>query len=282
MSLLTRTPSEAADSGEDADPARGDATPVPGRAGRGRRTTPPSASVNLLSPWVVEELALRQLRLRFLTGGLVLAMLLAAGWAWLQLDLGRTRSGLAADEAANVQLTGQLSDLDDVRSYVTSVNRRTDDIESVMGRQVAVSTVVSTLEEMLPDGSGLTSAELTIPIEPELIGGDAGATAEGSVCPGADPYGTQPIVGCLQFTGTAPDRESVSTFVQRLDRRDLFVEPFVRTTVTGDLVGGETGATPGASAVEFTGSIGLAPRSWTLRFVELDDTATDQNEEQGE
>ena len=83
------------------------------------------------------------------------------------------------------------------------------------------------------------------------------------MCPGPDPFQTEPIIGCVTLSGTAVSRAEVGELVTRLGSIGLFVEPFVSTTTTGD-----------AQAVTFSGSVGLSDKVYSHRYGPVPDAPT--------
>lgn len=100
------------------------------------------------------------------------------------------------------------------------------------------------------DTAGATGATDAAPLDAVVLG--RGIVA---ACPGPDPFATLPVVGCVTLSGTAPDRRVVAELVRRLDREELFVEPFVSTTTTAD-----------DEPVTFSGSVGLTPLVFSGRY----------------
>lgn len=257
MSLLTRTSTrdDKAPSDESTE------TPKQKKDGGRRRATPSSSSVNLLSPWVLDELHVRRLRRRFLAGAVALVVVAGAGWGMLKLDNSRGQDDLAADEAIGAGLQTQITDLADVKIYVNNVKLRSNSVEETMTRQVAFSTVMASLDRALPAGTALDSINVVLPPDPATAGAGASLTTD-SLCPGPDPFGARPVIGCIELGGTADSRADISTIVQQLGRSDLFIEPYVSDTVTE--------STDGAGGIQFSISVGLDETTYTLRFADVD------------
>lgn len=245
---------------------------------RGRATVP---AVNLLSQWSFEALATRRLRRRFVVGALVLTTLLAAGWGAQHLRAAQAERLLSIAEAERATLTSQAAELAPVRAFVTAVDKRKQTVIEAMRTEVRFSRVLSELSMATPADAALTNVAVTLsppPAAPAAAAAPAGETeapaAEGlttdaaaSTCPGPDPFGTRPVVGCLTLSGTAASRDAVGQFVVDLGHSTIFVEPFVSTTTTAD-----------GPRVSFTGTVGLSPRAFTGRYDDLDTLLLERNE----
>ena len=89
----------------DADDAGASAHPGHHKGARPPRTRPDASSlpgdaaVNLLSPWVMDELRVRTLQQRLVAGLVILLVVLGLGWAGLSFALSRDEASLRADEA---------------------------------------------------------------------------------------------------------------------------------------------------------------------------------------
>jgi Tfp pilus assembly protein PilN len=274
MSLLTRSDERHPEKSGKKDKAgkkdkRAAGTPDgdadgPRHVGRRRGTATEPAAVNLLSPWVLDELRVRRLRKRFLLGALALAVVVAGTWSYLRLDLSRDRQGLRDDEAVGAGLSQQIGDLADVKQYVANITVRAGDVEDTMSRQLGFADVMRSIEGALPPGASVDTVEVTVPTDPQEI--DPAAPPLAAACPGADPFGARPVVACLSLTGTAASRAEVSDLLQALAEVDVFVEPFVSATSTGDA---------DVDGVRFEGTLGLDAAAYTGRFADVDGSDTD-------
>ncbi|MEQ6901014.1 PilN domain-containing protein [Nocardioides sp. YIM 152588] len=245
----------------------------------GKRSTRRSAAkdthqngsgVNLLSPWVFEQLRVHQMRHRFLAAGLVLVAVIALVWTGLRFNLHRAEEQLRGEEAVGRGLTQQASTLAPVRLYVDGVQRRVATGRLATQDDVAFSTMLDGLGAALPPGAAVTS--LTVDLV--TVEGADGAVwvddpedpAHGLIatgCPGPDPFATTTAIACVTVQGTATSREVVSDLVVALDESGLFVDPFIDTTTTGDAV-----------QVDFSGSFGLSPKAFSRRYDSLGDELT--------
>lgn len=258
--------------GHDRTAASGAATPAPADPAG-------PASVDLLSPWVHDALRVRALRFRFAWAGLAMVVLVAAAWGGQQLRLAEARADLRGEEAVGTSLDRAIADLAPVERYVAAVRAQGGLVGAAMFTEIEFSQVLKTLAQVRPRGTDLDAVSLTLPAPGAPAADGAAPTATGTLpatpslpaddavdpvvlgrgiaaaCPGPDPFATLAIVGCVTLSGTAPDRRVVAELVRRLDREELFVEPFVSTTTTAD-----------DEPVTFSGSVGLSPLVFSGRY----------------
>lgn len=242
---------------------------------RARRREAAAPTVNLLSQWSFEALATRRLRRRFVVGAVVLAALLTAGWGLQHLRAAQAGQLLSIAEAERATLASQTAQLAPVRTFVTAVEKRKQTVTEAMGAEVRFSRVLSELSMATPADATLTNLAVTLTPPPAASAGEAGAAAAdapsigavASACPGPDPFGTRPVVGCLTLSGTAASRDAVGHLVVDLGRSGIFVEPFISTTTTAD-----------GPRVSFTGTVGLSPSAFTGRYEDLDTLLRERNE----
>ncbi|WP_141015610.1 hypothetical protein [Nocardioides sambongensis] len=233
---------------------------------------PGTAGVNLLSPWVFEELRVHQLRGRFVIAFIVTAVVVGLLWTGLRFNLHQAQEEVRGEEAVAAGLSDQLERLAPINTYVQGVTRRVGSVQEAAYDDVAFSEVLAALEAATPYGATVTSLSVDLvsttggETDPAAGAAPAGEGADtdatrglvGSTCPGPDPFGTQTVVGCLTLEGTATSRDVVGDLVIALGQDTRFVEPFVDTTTVGE-----------ADDVSFSGSVGLSPEVFSQRYDRL-------------
>lgn len=257
---------------------------------RGKQTLAGSAlpTVNLLSPWVFEAMAVRRLRQRFVAGGVALTLALAAGWGVQHLRVEQAEQVLTIEAAETERLSEETQALAPVRLYVGQVVQQQATVQETMATEIYFSDVLDGLQQASPPGVEVESATVTLapPAPPEAPATEtpaedpeadapasspqapASAAPMPSPCPGPDPFNTRVVVGCITVSGSAVHREAVGDFVIALGNSKLFVEPFISTTTTAD-----------GQDVTFTGSVGLAERAFSNRYANLDDMPSEEGSE---
>lgn len=245
------------------------------RTRRPRRTTAtsgipvaPPRGVNLLSPWVLEGIRVHRLRKRFAYALVALLVVIGGAWSFQQLRLSSARADLRGEVAVGDSLRLRIAGLAPVATYVADVRARGTTVRDVMATEASLSDALRALRRATPSGSSLDAIAVTLPVpgvpaegtddrlapvtpSPEDLVATRGIIA---ACPGPDPFATRQVVACVELTGTAPDRQSVSVLVRQLAANDLFVEPFIDATTTAE------------GLVSFTGSVGLSPEAFTGRY----------------
>jgi hypothetical protein len=230
--------------------------------GSGRKQSPATLpSVNLLSPWVFDAIAVRRLRQRFVLGACALTLVVGAGWAVQHLRAVQASQILGIEQAESARLTDQTQALAPIRVYVSSVEHQKQTVTETMRREVRFSRILDGLALATPADANVESVAVTLasPATPTAADPTAATPGGGSVCPGPDPFQTREVVGCITLSGSAATRGAVGRLVVNLGHSDLFVEPFISTTTTAD-----------GQPVTFTGSVGLARNVLSKRYDDLD------------
>ena len=234
------------------------------KAARKHQLVPVLPSVNILSPWVFERMAISQLRRRFAFAGCVLILLVVFGYVIQGLRIDQAEQVLAVEEAETNRLTGQTNHLTPIKTYVATVGQQQLTVQNNMAAEIYFSRVLEELQNATPFAANVES--ISVALDP-----NAGSVALGrdpavgeaipveSPCPGPDPFNTKLVIGCITLSGSAGTRADVGELVINLGNEELFVEPFVSTTTAGDGTG-----------VTFSGSVGLSDKVYSRRYADLD------------
>ena len=222
------------------------------------------ASVNLLSPWVHEELRVRRLRERFGLGLLALLLVIGSLWAWQRVTLAQVEADLSGEEATAEGLQARIGELAPVQAYVDGVDRRAGSVQQQMITDVAFSTVLEELAAATPAGARIESLSVDLPpgagvtIAPDGTIADPTRGLVAAGCPGPDPFAVLEVIGCVTLSGTATSRDAVGELVENLADSGAFAEPFISTTTTDE-----------GSGVAFSGSVALDPKVFSSRYDDL-------------
>jgi hypothetical protein len=237
-------------------------------AGKGQ-PPPVLPSVNILSSWVFERMAVSRLRKRFVLGAVVLLLLVAGLWTVQQLRVGQAEKVLRVEQAETSRLSSQTSELAPVKTFVARVGQQELTVQNNMAGEIYFSRVLEELQGATPLSATIDT--LSVALDPNANSvalGTAVAPEDGSapatiptetLCPGPDPFNTKVVVGCITLSGTAASRADVGDLVINLGGDGLFVEPFISTTTTAD-----------GSGVSFSGSVGLSDKVYSHRYADLD------------
>jgi hypothetical protein len=225
------------------------------RRSGGNHPRPGLPKVNLLSRSDLDRISVRRLRNRFVAGGVALVLLVGAGWFVQHQRVNDAEKLVTIEKAQTDKLSGQAQELTAIKTFVAGVDGQKQVVATTMAKEIYFSRVLSGIRGASPTGTTLQS--ITVTLAPDAASAStAGGNATGaSVCPGPDPFQTETIVGCVTLSGTAVSRAEVGDLVTRLADDNLFIEPFVSTTTTGD---GET--------VTFSGSVGLSAKVYSGRY----------------
>lgn len=240
------------------------ATKARGKAAGKKTQGPGLPTVNILSPWVFERMAIRRLRRRFALAGFVLVLLIAAAWSAQHLRTEQAQQVLDVETAETTRLTAQTNELAPVRAFVAGIEQQKQTVQDTMASEIYFSRVLEGIQRDTPLGAEVTSLQVTLAPAPAAVAPVEGAAEDAapvvSPCPGPDPFNTLVVVGCITISGSAATRADVGAFVIALGDDELFVEPFISTTTTAD-----------DSEVTFSGSVGLSEKVFSGRYADLDE-----------
>jgi Tfp pilus assembly protein PilN len=234
------------------------------KAARKNQLVPVLPSVNILSPWVFERMAISRLRRLFALAGVVLMMLVAAGWVVQGLRIDQAEKVLAVEEAETARLSVETNQLTPVKSYVATVGQQQLSVQNNMAAEIYFSRVLEEFQNATPFAANVESISIALdPNAGSVALGQAPAVGETipveSPCPGPDPFNTKLVIGCITLSGSAASRADVGELVINLGNEELFVEPFISTTTAGDGTG-----------VTFSGSVGLSDKVYSRRYADLE------------
>nr|MCW2728356.1 type pilus assembly protein PilM [Aeromicrobium sp.] len=230
-------------------------------------------SVNLLSPWAFERIAVRQLRTRFAISCLMVVSAAVAAWGLQSMRIADAEDLLTVENAETSRLTERTNVLQPVRTFIAGVEQQKVTVSEAMASEIYFSNVLDSMSEAVPAGAVLDSLVVTLaPPPPAPVPAPAEEGSEedsptpapavpavASPCPGPDPFQTLPVVGCITLSGSAGSRAEVGAFVVALGADESFVEPFISTTTTAD-----------AAKVTFSGSVGLSEKVFSARYAALE------------
>lgn len=180
-------------------PRQGSSAAAAARAGKATRALP---SVNLLSPSMLDRMAVLRLRQRFVAGGLAMSVLVGGAWLMQTQRLNSAEDRLAAEQAMAPALQSQVNALAPVATYYAAVDARKRTASQAMAAEVLFSKALVDLKNRTPDGMEIQSMAVTL--TPSVVSGvvppvslldKAGIDAKGN-----DTVGKTPPAG----TGSGP------------------------------------------------------------------------------
>jgi Tfp pilus assembly protein PilN len=234
------------------------------KAAKKDQLVPVLPSVNILSPWVFERMAVSRLRRLFTLAGLVLILLAVVGWLIQGLRIDQAEQVLAVEQAETARLSAETGKLAPVQTFVATVGQQQLSVQNNMAAEIYFSRVLEELQNATPFAANVESVSVALdPNAGSVALGNAPAVGEAlpveSPCPGPDPFNTKLVIGCITLSGSAGSRADVGEFVINLGAEELFVEPFISTTTSGD-----------ADEVTFSGSVGLSDKVYSRRYADLE------------
>ena len=234
------------------------------KAARKDQMVPVLPSVNILSPWVFERMAISRLRRIFALAACVLVLAIVAGWAVQGMRIDQAEKVLAVEEAETSRLTAETSTLTPVKTFVATVGQQQLTVQNNMAAEIYFSRVLEELQNATPYAARVETVSIALdPNAGSVALGKEPAVGETipveSPCPGPDPFNTKLVIGCITLAGSAGSRADVGEFVINLGNEELFVEPFISTTTAGD-----------GNGVTFNGSVGLSEKVYSRRYAELE------------
>ena len=219
-------------------------------AGPSTPFVPVLPSVNLLPVEVIEVLALRALRRRFITAAVATAVVVGLLYGGQTALIAKANTELEKENANTVALTAQMRQLAPVKAFYAGVAANQQTITTTMAQEVLYSNVVRRLKATTPAGVSIGNVSLTAQAQSTGVGAVAA-----SACPGPDPFNPGTSIGCVNVAGTATSRQAVGKLIENLFADDLFANPYVSATTVD-----ETGK------VTFTATVGLTDKAYSKRY----------------
>lgn len=218
--------------------------------------TPTLPDVNLLPPRVLDAaLAKKAQRKLAMIGGAV-AIALALGYAGQTAQIMLANHSLDVVTAKGVTLNKQVADLSPIKAFYGGVEAQKAVVQKTMVHEMLFSKVASDLLNSRTAGVSVQTMAVS-------AGGATSTTGApsttGASCPLADPFAANPVpsVTCVQFTGTATGRDSLSSFLTGLNSGGGFVNTYVPVTDSGD-----------GKQVTFNGSVGITDKFFSNRYAD--------------
>lgn len=226
-----------------------DAEPNPGEAAVNEPFVMTLPGINLIPQAVLEGYELKALQKRFVqlvAAALALILIIGAVLFGIQ-KITEIRVAAAEKEAASYAT--QIKALQPYENYRDSVQAKRKSIGEKMSTEVDTGKVIGELLNAAKASGVKLSESITVNVntgEQSAQTGTGSSSSSGEACATADPFNSQPSVGCVSFTGQG-NRGQISAFLNALDKNPHFNNAFVPTTSEGE--------TPGfTGSVNFTGA----------------------------
>lgn len=197
--------------------------------------TPRLPTLNFIPVEVLEGYKLKALQAKFVKGIGVLTVAILALWAALfGLEKMTQMRVTAAQEEAN-SYAAEVQTLQPYADYRDAVQSKRTTIGEKMSTEVDTGAIVDELRKISDDTGVSLSSSIQISVSTgEAASPEGGAPAGGGEgCQAADPFTSQPSIGCVTFTGEG-ERSDVADFIEKLNAHDFFNNTFVPETTSGE------------------------------------------------
>lgn len=213
-------------------------------------------AINLLPDYVMEQLRLKQVQHKF-RNYIILAVVVVLGCVLLaQGRVSQQSTKLTQAQAQAAQAKKTLTKLEPVRVYFDQIHQAEKTMAKQMSSEVLYSQVLGFLKAATPSNVSVSTVSLAINNAPAASGASQStSSAQAAHCPGSDPFHPAAAVGCVSFTGTAPDRGSLGTLLVNLGRNPTFTSPYIASSNVS-----------GANGISFTASVGITSRVFLHRY----------------
>ena len=174
------------------------------------------SQVNLLPP----ELRRKQIQRRMTTligaVGVVVVALLVLFYFFQGMQLSSAKDELAAQQGRNVELQGQIAELQPFADLQTELKTKQDLVDTLYLNEVSWASVLLDVSRVIPDDSYLTNLSGQI------------AAPTGTVI-GVDPTTALPggLIGNVTFAGVALQTDTIASWLTRLEQVRGWVNPWV-------------------------------------------------------
>lgn len=188
-----------------------------------------SIVANLIPPEVLQARRVRAVRRLVALGLCVLVLLASVGYAFAFYRSHEAEQTLSAEQHRTSQLLAQQKQYAGVTQLQGSVVAVRTELARLLGTDVDVSALVTSILKQLPAGATVSQLAVTIspPVSqqgrPQVAGGTATLDTSG-----------RPHIGLISVTGQAARVTDVSTLVDRLSALPGFIDPYPTSNTAND------------------------------------------------
>jgi len=178
---------------------------------------------NLMPEEIITARAVRKVQVRLVIALVMLVALIGVSYGYAKWQTGSAEDDLAGAQRAAVSLQSQAAKYQQLQAAQAQAAQIQSTLSTIMAGDLQWSALIGKLQAGAGPGVAITS------LAGNLTAADQ-AAASASPNPLAQPGVT--VVGTLSISGTAPDSNSVGTFVNMLSKITGLTDP-VPTTVNG-------------------------------------------------
>lgn len=213
-------------------------------------------TINVIPKSILEGYKSKTLLHRFITIGVMIAVVFIGLFAYSFFgDIGHKNS-LASIESESDRVTSQITSLQPYKEYKISVSEKLTVLASYLSTDVDVSKLLNIMYENATD-NGIVFNDLTVTISDTASGDNA------SGCVQSDPFNKDTSIGCVTFSGSQPDSDSLNGFFEKLQNQEGFVNIFLENASYG------TGDESGESENSFSGMIAFTDLFYSDKYTNL-------------
>lgn len=174
------------------------------------------SQVNLLPPELRRKQVQRRLTTLIGAVGAAVVALLVLFYFFQGMQLSSAKDELAAQQGRNVELQGQIAELQPFADLQTELKTKQDLVDTLYLNEVSWASVLLDVSRVIPDDSYLTNLSGQI------------AAATGTVI-GVDPTTALPggLIGNVTFAGVALQTDTIASWLTRLEQVRGWVNPWV-------------------------------------------------------
>lgn len=205
--------------------------------------------VDLLPQRMRDEIAIRRIRSRAIVLGACTVLVLGAVWLLQGAVVASASGELAAARAENARITGQVKALTPVRLMADQIAAQEGLVTTALASTPQSQEVLRVLQAAA--GPDVRFSDIAVAYQgiPDAAAAQEPRT-ELNPCPSPDPFTVRVAIGCVRFTGVAPDRATLSTFLGNADRQPMLFGAYVDSS--------NIATDAGSQAVAFTGTVAVS------------------------
>jgi hypothetical protein len=221
--------------------------------------------VNVVPLTVFEKYQVKGIARKFLFIGAGVAGVFALAFAGGAAYMGVGNAELDKLNAQQADITAEVSVLQPYELYKVSIEGKRTALYTSVEKDIDMGGIYASVNS----ASGNNSVEVKNIAVKQYEEGEEGAS-----CVNPDPFGDSAgIIGCIQLSGTGPDKDSVNGFLRQLEGNDAlsasYKNPFISAFTTAE--GGEG---EGITST-FTATIAFTNRLYTNQYASLALTLTE-------
>lgn len=232
--------------------------------------TPSLPQVNVIPFSVFEKYEIKGIARKFVFAGIGIVAVFGLVFAGGLIYQTSQQSKIDALTTQQSQIAAEVQQLQPYSIYKTAV----EDKRSALKTPTANDINMGNIYKNINDASGSNSVTISNLSVTQYADGQTSTD-----CVNPDPFGDNAgIVGCIQFTGNAPDKDAVNGFLDNLQKannnnggyKNPFISSFNNDGGAGSGAGASTGTASGsAGGASFTATVAFTNTLYTNQYSDL-------------